>query len=234
MKLHWSSSKLIVGTIAIAMLSATPALAFPDWWLCPNGPLCPREDNLNYRLLVGHSTATANQQAAGTNLTSAQWTDLATRMQKYQTEGDANGQIAELNLFVNVNKSLFYAANFDTSKFVAALNSMGFTGNAKQMASSLALWTQAQREGYWNAVHNNGMDVIFDDVIWWLQQIAKVTYAREHGYPVRTPCGFFGDVGYWTGFAAAASLVIGQPEFAMGFGFISATAFLAGHEGGCF
>jgi len=230
MKLHWSFTNLIVLTIALSMLSATPALAFPCWTCCPNGPLCDNNpDNVHYRTVVAHSIVYTNTQVAKNALTAEEWSDLATQMYNWQVEADKNGTMESINLFFKHNAAFLEAPTIDMTKLVPALQSLSYQGSWTQLAWAMNKLTQQQRIDMVNYVEKYGFSGVVSFTITSAQNIAKSLAAHE---PV-IPCGMIEGGAYWFGFAAMGAALIGQEELVIPLGFIGATFALAGYMGGC-
>jgi hypothetical protein len=241
--LHWGISNLLVLTIIVAMLGTTqfalakPHPPFPCWSCCPNGPLCPNDPaRFYFRRMTNGSKSLGNQQAAGTPMTSTQWKNLATSVRNWQIEADGNGDMYDLQLFVQANKLALTAVTLDTSKFVPAMQSMGSTIQEAQLGKVLGTWTQAQRQTWVSNTLAYGMDWQVTNAISQLNAIANmVHYAEQHpgeAFPVRPFCDATMSVMIVWGFIAAAAVATADPFVAVA-GLVSAGAGMAYALGGC-
>jgi hypothetical protein len=242
MKLHWSFTNLIVGTITLSMLSATPALAKikppePCWTCCPNGPLCDdNPDRVHLRAMAGTSLSYGNTLAGGTMLTSSQLYTLAQRVAKWQIEADGNGDMTDLYWGVRNNQTLLTAVKFDTSAFVPTIRSLGSTIVQWQMAYALASWTQAQRVQFVDQVLSYGYDSLVTNAINQIEEVAKMLeYAEQHpGFrpPVRPFCEATMSVMIVWGFMTAIAVATADPVAGVT-GLVSAAAGMLWAMGGC-
>ncbi len=237
MKLHWSLSNLIIGIIAMSMLSTASALAkirppFSCYTCCPDGPLCDDNNDTKYKTAVYHSIDYTNQQVGGQLLSSAQWQDLANRLSAWKDEADHDHTMYAIDLFFWNNRVFLEAPTFNAQALIPAMRSVTstFHGTWDQMAWAMNKLTQAQRIAMVNYVRKYGYDGVVTYAIAQAQAIAKAIESRE---PFDM-CGAVEGGAYWFGFMAAGAALIGQEEAAVPLAFIGATFALGGYMGGCY
>ena len=223
------------------VLAASVHPPFPCWTCCPDGPLCSRDpDRISLRFMKGRATGYGNQEAAGTALSSSQWKDLATRVRNWQIEADGNGDMENLQLFVQTHKTALEAAQFNTAQFTPGIRSLGSTAIQAQLIKAMSTWTQAQRISYVSNVLRYGIDWTVASAINQLNSLSSYAemdrLARIRGEilpPVRPFCSTTMAISQVWGFIAAVAFFTGDEPVAGITGLVAGTALLAYGIGGC-
>lgn len=221
MKLHWSLSNLIVGTILCGMLGTMQvALAefhepFPCWNCCPNGPLCVGEDNVNYRL--AHVRLNSGINYIATYMKLPPETTLA------QIQTDIGNAISEdwnqwnetASGWIIHNAALLEAPKVNIPELYSLAKASGYTPNNE---AAIAAWaantTQAQRVAFVKTIQAWGLFGLGE----YIQNTAKLLTVAPHlprervrqlmNNPPQGPCNALADASAITAVYAGALVFI--------------------------